>query len=313
MSLSYEQLARKAFAGPVKAVGDHELRFGRKGGVSVCLKSGVWYDFEQGKGGRLEGARPLSDDERQALEEAKAERRRDGEERAQRLWSRCLPARSTLVETYLRHRGLVLPETDEVRFHPRCWHDPREEHWPAMVSAVRDRATGRLIGAHRTYLSRDGRRKAPMAPDHQRRLLGSQYDGAAFVLGYEPAVEHVNAGESVEEAIAVWMLTGSYTIGLLNAGILGGFRPYGAMTRATLFLNHDHGGLAAGQKAASRYRCLNLLSPGWLGADWNDLVRYMRVVSADFAGPMQPGAFPYREISVDGPGYRPRIGRRRAA
>jgi hypothetical protein len=314
MTQSYEQLARQAFPGPAKHIGKHEMRFGRRGSVSVCLLRGVYYNHEKGEGGLLKGARPLSAEERAAWEAEKAANDRDRQRRAQRLWNRCQPARGTLVEAYLRHRGLVLPPTDDIRFNPRCWHDPREEVWPAMVTAVRDRASGRVIGAHRTYLARDGRRKAPFAdPEHQRRLLGSQRDGAAFVLGYDASPRWVNAGESVEEAIAIWMLTGAYSIGLLNAGVMGRFRPYGACKTATLFLNHDQGGRDAGQKAAVHWRGIKLLLPGARSSDWNDLVKHMRVVAANFDGEIQPGVFPYQRLQAEGRGYQPRSAKRRRA
>jgi len=52
---------------------------------------------------------------------------------AQAIWQSSQPAQGTIAEAYLRSRGLDLPTTSVLRFHPRLKH-PSGGLWPAMVS-----------------------------------------------------------------------------------------------------------------------------------------------------------------------------------
>ena len=77
-------------------------------------------------------------------------------EAARRLFAMSQPIARTLVETYLRNRGITaLHEGGALRFHPRCYYRPDEhaptETWPAMIARVTD-LDGRITGAHRTWL-----------------------------------------------------------------------------------------------------------------------------------------------------------------
>src|SRR3546814_12696181 len=73
-----------------------------------------------------------------------------------RLFTMSEPIPGTVVETYLRQRGIAaLHETGSLRFHPRCYYR-RDEHsptasWPAMIASVTDlggriRSEGRRVG-----------------------------------------------------------------------------------------------------------------------------------------------------------------------
>src|SRR6202047_2968846 len=95
-------------------------------------------------------------------------------EAARRLIAMSQPIRRTLVETYLRNRGIkALHDAGALRFHPRCYYRPDDssptETWPAMIAAVTDLAD-RITGAHRTWLTQDGFGKAPV--DTPRRAMG---------------------------------------------------------------------------------------------------------------------------------------------
>ena len=82
---------------------------------------------------------------------------------ARRIWGEAVPPAGTLVEAYLRGRGLALPVGAPLRFHPAC---PRgAERWPAMLALMTDPVTGEPCGVHRTFLTRDGGGKAPEGPN----------------------------------------------------------------------------------------------------------------------------------------------------
>jgi hypothetical protein len=82
------------------------------------------------------------------------------QEAAQRLFAMSQPIRRTLVETYLRNRGITpVLDAGALRFHPCCYYRPDDaspvETWPAMIAAVTD-LKGDITGAHRTWLDPEG-------------------------------------------------------------------------------------------------------------------------------------------------------------
>lgn len=123
-------------------------------------------------------------------------------EAARRLFAMAQPISGTLVETYLRQRGITaLRGTGSLRYHPRCYYRPDEnaptETWPAMIAAVTD-LDGRLTGVHRTWLAPDGSGKAPI--DTPRRAMGDLL-GHASRFGVPGDV--MAAGEGIETILSL--------------------------------------------------------------------------------------------------------------
>ena len=123
-------------------------------------------------------------------------------ESARRLFGMSQPIAGTVVETYLRGRGITnLHGIDSLRFHPRCYYRPEAdaptEIWPAMIAAVTD-LRGHITGAHRTWLDPSGRDKAPV--DTPRRAMG-------YLLGHAvrfgPAGDVMAAGEGIETMLSL--------------------------------------------------------------------------------------------------------------
>ena len=86
------------------------------------------------------------------IDEGDLERRRF----AVSIWRSAVPAHGTPVETYLAPRGLTLPPTPSLRFHPRLRHRPAGGTWPGMVALVMRGTDGTPLGIHRTFLDLDG-------------------------------------------------------------------------------------------------------------------------------------------------------------
>jgi len=112
------------------------------------------------------------------------------------------PIFGTVVETYLRNRGITaLPGAGSLRFHPRCYYRPDAwsptETWPAMIAAVTD-LDGKITGAHRTWLDPSGDDKAPI--DTPRRATGHLL-GHAVRFGV--AGEVMAAGEGIETMLSL--------------------------------------------------------------------------------------------------------------
>lgn len=123
-------------------------------------------------------------------------------EAARRLVAMSKPIICTVVETYLRGRGITtLYGTGSLRFHPRCYYRPDDhgptETWPAMIAAVTD-LDGHLTGVHRTWLAPDGTGKAPV--DTPRRAMGDLL-GHAVRFGVPSSV--MAAGEGIETTLSL--------------------------------------------------------------------------------------------------------------
>jgi len=117
------------------------------------------------------------------------------------------PIERTLVETYLRDRGIThLHGTGALRFHPRCYYRPDDdastETWPAMIASVTD-LSGHLTGAHRTWLDPRGFTEATLgkAPiDTSRRAMGDLLGNA---VRFGVADDVMAAGEGIETTLSV--------------------------------------------------------------------------------------------------------------
>jgi hypothetical protein len=123
-------------------------------------------------------------------------------ESARRLFAMSKPIAGTVVETYLRGRGITdLRGISSLRFHPRCYYRPEAdaptEIWPAMIAAVTD-LQGRITGAHRTWLEPSGRDKAPV--DSPRRAMGHLLWHA---VRFGPASDVMAAGEGIETMLSL--------------------------------------------------------------------------------------------------------------
>ncbi|AGK57199.1 hypothetical protein HYPDE_27598 [Hyphomicrobium denitrificans 1NES1] len=126
---------------------------------------------------------------------------------ARRLFAMSQPVMRTLVETYLRNRGITpLHEDGALRFHPRCYYRPDEhsptETWPAMIARVTD-LDGRITGAHRTWLDPYGfdvvrLGKAPI--DTPRRAMGDLLGNA---VRFGVANDVLAAGEGIETMLSL--------------------------------------------------------------------------------------------------------------
>ena len=123
-------------------------------------------------------------------------------EAARRLFAMSQPIMGTVVDAYLRRRGITtLHGTEALRFHPRCYYRPDEhsptETWPAMIASV-TALDGKLTGAHRTWLAPNGSGKAPI--DTPRRAMGDLL-GNAVRFGVVGGV--MAAGEGIETMLSL--------------------------------------------------------------------------------------------------------------
>ena len=72
------------------------------------------------------------------------------------IWREARPVENTLVEHYLRSRGITCPLPATLRYHSGCWHGEKAQRLPAMVAAVG--TSQRIVAVHRTYLTPEGKK-----------------------------------------------------------------------------------------------------------------------------------------------------------
>jgi len=126
-------------------------------------------------------------------------------EASRRLFAKSRLIAGTLVQTYLRHRGITtIHDGGVLRFHPRCYYRPDErapmETWPAMIAAVTD-LVGQQRGAHRTWLAPDGSGKAPI--DTPRKAMGELLGHG---VRFGTAGDVLAAGEGIETVLSPRMV-----------------------------------------------------------------------------------------------------------
>jgi len=207
---------------------------------------------------------------------------RDDEERiarAKAIWQQSRNPRGTAVETYLRSRGLILPDAaagEAVRFHPSC---PFARHQvPAMVCLVSDVVTNEPKAIHRTALSLDGRKvKVGL---HDRLSLGPIAGGAIKLTPDEDVTSCLGIGEGLDSTLSLQLARefGSSPVWcLLSAGGIGSFPPLSGIECLWVAVDHDQAGLRAAMNCSGRWRDAGrevfLVTPRAERLDLNDTVK----------------------------------------
>ena len=189
--------------------------------------------------------------------------------RALQQWCEARPAAGTLVETYLRSRGITVPPPRTIRFHPRLKHRTGTV-WPAMVALVTLGAADRPVGAHRTWLARGGCGKAPIKPN--KMMLGPCGGGAVRLA---PASEPLMIGEGIENCLAAMQATGHGAWAALSTSGLRALELPPAVKDVIVLADGDAPGEAAALAAAARWRHegrrVRIARPPQ-GADFNDVL-----------------------------------------
>jgi putative DNA primase/helicase len=197
---------------------------------------------------------------------------RDNTERSKAaiaIWQSARPAAGTLVETYLRSRGLHLPPPRTLHFHAGLKH-PSGGIWPAMVALVTRGVDGAPLAIHRTFLARNGAGKAPVDP---QKMMFGPCRGGAVRLGASEDVLMV--GEGIESCLAAMLGKSSPAWAALStSGLRALDLPDGAR-EVIVLADGDDPGEAAARNCAWRWkregRIVRIARPPH-GMDFNDLL-----------------------------------------
>lgn len=201
-------------------------------------------------------------------------------EASRRLFAMAQPIEGTLVETYLRNRGITaLHETDALRFHARCYHRPHKnaptETRPAMIAAVRD--LGRhLTGAHRTWLNPNGFDPVHLGKariETPRRAMGDLLGNAVW---FGTVSDVLAAGEGIETMLSPRCLLPMLpTAAALSANHLAALVFPATLRRLYIARDNDPAGDAAAVTLTTRAAALGIaaitLTP--LLGDFNEDLR----------------------------------------
>ena len=188
---------------------------------------------------------------------------------AMAIWHQSEPAAGTLVETYLRARGITLLPPRVLTFQPRLRH-PTGGVWPGMVALVTRGRDDDAVGIHRTFLTRDGGAKATVSP--QKMMLGSCGGGAVRLAA---ATDAVLVGEGLETCLAVMQATGRPAWAALSAAGLRSLDLPEHICTVVVLADADPSGeaaaLAAGRRWRRQGRDVRIARPP-TGLDFNDVL-----------------------------------------
>jgi hypothetical protein len=216
------------------------------------------------------------DSERSArVGRAADESRSRREDAARRIWQEARPAPCTLVETYLRRRGITLPIPPSIRFHPHLAHLEPGAAGPAMVAGVEMCPGGEITGVHRTYLAGDGSGKAFGADS--KLSLGSISGGTVRLA---PAAEEMAIGEGIETCLSYQQISDIATWAALSTSGMRNIILPAPPLASTVYLLMDIDVSGAGEAAVNNTatrlhqqgRAVKIVRPT-IGKDFNDAIR----------------------------------------
>ena len=188
---------------------------------------------------------------------------------AMAIWHQSEPAAGTLVETYLRARGITLPPPRVLAFQPRLRHLTGGV-WPGMVALVTRGRDDDAVGIHRTFLTRDGGAKATVSP--QKMMLGPCGGGAVRLAA---ATDDVLVGEGLETCLAVMQATGRPAWAALSAAGLRSLDLPEHICTVVVLADADPPGeaaaLAVGRRWRRQGRDVRIARPP-TGLDFNDVL-----------------------------------------
>ena len=193
--------------------------------------------------------------------------------RALEIWHEAAPAPGTLVEVYLRARGITLPIPPTLRYAASLKHSESGLDLQAMIGAVTVWPSKSPCAIHRTYLSLDGRRKANVF--EQKMSLGPLKGGAVRLAAAGPVLV---VGEGIESTLSAMQEAGFPGWSALSSGGLRSLILPDIVREVIIAADNDANGAgqAAARAAAERWhdegRAVRIALPPDTDSDFNDLI-----------------------------------------
>ncbi len=190
-------------------------------------------------------------------------------EAALSIWTVATTSSGTLVETYLRSRGLNLPSTAPLRFHAALKH-PTGGIWPGMIALVTRGLDDAPLAIHRTFLARDGAGKAPV--DRQKMMLGPCRGGAVRLAAVGDVLM---VGEGIETCLAAMQEAGHPAWAALSTSGLRALDLPKDVRDVIVLADGDEAGEAAARDCALRWKREGRrvrIARASTGMDFNDML-----------------------------------------
>jgi phage/plasmid primase-like uncharacterized protein len=156
--------------------------------------------------------------------------------------------------------------------------------WPAMVARMRA-ADGRMVAAHRTWLTPEGLKAPTPGPVKKLTPTAGPMAGACIRLA-QAGPAGLGIAEGIETALAARLASGLPTVAAYSAGALATWQWPRDLRRMVIFADADPAGTDAANKLAERARAaglsVNVMTPTTPGTDWCDVwaARQTQVVPA---------------------------------
>jgi hypothetical protein len=196
-----------------------------------------------------------------------------------RLWHRAQPVRpGDPVDQYLRQRGIHLSTyPDALRYCSRMAYaeDGQITFHDGMLAQVVD-IHGNLVSAHRTFLTRNGRKAEVSTP---KKLMSPAIPGAVSgaAIRLYPAGSELAVAEGIETALAVHYATGLAIWSCISAHGLETVELPPEVSLVRIYTDNDPVGVEAayalGYRLLREGRRVKLFIPPQPGTDWLDVLQ----------------------------------------
>jgi predicted P-loop ATPase len=195
---------------------------------------------------------------------------------ALRIWSEAIPAKGTVVETYLAGRGCSLNtapvKADDLRFHSCCPFMAYRVR--AMVALMRDVVTGEPRGILITALQDDGSAKRIFADGTCPKRMRGMCKGSVVMLGGASSI--MGIAEGIETALSAQQIFEMPVWAATSAAGVAGFPVLNPIKHLNIFADHDPAGMQAAHRCAQRYMTAGIQGeiryPPEVNNDWNDFI-----------------------------------------
>jgi len=200
--------------------------------------------------------------------------------RSARLWDKACDPRGSIVEIYLKSRGLELPAeaaNEAIRYHAHCPFG--DEYHPAMLCLVRNIISDAPQAIHRTAIGPDG--TAIKSKGKTLRMsLGPIAGGAIKLSPDENVTLCLGIGEGIESTLSLrgWDCFGRSPVwSLISKSGVEAFPVLAGIEALWIAIDDDPGGIAAAEKVSTRWleagRETFKLKAKASGTDLNDALR----------------------------------------
>lgn len=208
---------------------------------------------------------------RRAKEEEKAAKARASA--VERIKNACRGANGTIVERYIRNRGIMLNLPPTLRYHPNLRHPETGTDFEGMVALVQgpDR---KVCGIHRTLLVNPGRK----APGKECKFSLGPIGGGAVRLAH--VAEEMAIAEGIETALSFMQIYGIPTWSALSTAGIEAIvlppLPAAKVIHLAMDIDKSRAGEKSVRKAAERFekegREVRFARPSIGCKDFNDML-----------------------------------------